>query len=72
MKEGIHPEYHTIKVEMTDGTVFETRSTWGEEGQTLKLDVDPKTHPAWTGGERQVLDAGQVSKFKKRYGDFGI
>lgn len=72
MKEGIHPEYHAIKVEMTDGTVFETRSTWGEEGQTLKLDVDPKTHPAWTGGERQVLDAGQVSKFKKRYSDFGF
>lgn len=72
MKEGIHPEYHAIKVEMTDGTVFETRSTWGEEGQTLKLDVDPKTHPAWTGGERQILDAGQVSKFKKRYSDFGF
>lgn len=72
MKSEIHPEYHTIKVEMTDGTVFETRSTWGEEGQTLKLDVDPKTHPAWTGGERQVLDAGQVSKFNKRYGDLGI
>ena len=72
MKQDIHPEYHMIKVEMTDGTVFETRSTWGEEGQTLKLDVDPKTHPAWTGGERQVLDAGQVSKFNKRYGDLGI
>lgn len=72
MKPETHPEYHLIKVEMTDGTVFETRSTWGEEGQTLKLEVDPKTHPAWTGGERLVLDAGQVSRFKKRYGDFGL
>ena len=35
---------------MTDGTVFETRSTWGKEGDTLQLDIDPKVHPAWTGG----------------------
>ncbi|MDO7549043.1 MAG: 50S ribosomal protein L31, partial [Candidatus Pelagibacter ubique] len=28
MKKDIHPDYHTIKVEMTDGTQFETRSTW--------------------------------------------
>ena len=38
MKKNIHPEYHTIKVEMIDGTQFETRSTWGsEEQRTLKL-----------------------------------
>ena len=24
MKKNIHPNYHTIKVEMTDGTQFET------------------------------------------------
>ena len=28
MKKDIHPKYHTIKVEMTDGTQFETKSTW--------------------------------------------
>ena len=32
MKKNIHPKYHTIKVEMTDGTQFETRSTWGADG----------------------------------------
>ena len=26
---------------MTDGTEFETRSTWGKENDTLKLDIDP-------------------------------
>ena len=31
MKKNIHPKYHKIKVEMTDGTQFETRSTWGSE-----------------------------------------
>ena len=35
MKTGTHPDYHMIKVQMTDGTTFETRSTWGKEGDTL-------------------------------------
>jgi len=68
MKQDIHPEYHTIKVAMTDGTVFETRSTWGSEGDTLTLEIDPKSHPAWTGGARAVLEGGQVARFKKRFG----
>ena len=38
MKKNIHPKYHKIKVEMTDGTQFETRSTWGTEGEILKLE----------------------------------
>ena len=50
MKSGIHPDYHMINVEMTDGTKFQIRSTWGKEGDTLHLDIDPKVHPAWTGG----------------------
>ena len=36
MKKNIHPNYHKIKVELTDGTQFETRSTWGKEGDLLK------------------------------------
>ena len=35
---------------MTDGTQFETKSTWGVEGDVLKLEIDPKSHAAWTGG----------------------
>ena len=50
MKKNIHPNYHKIKVVMTDGTEFETRSTWGKENDVLKLDIDPKSHFAWTGG----------------------
>ena len=26
---------------MTDGTQFETKSTWGKEGEILKLEIDP-------------------------------
>ena len=67
MKKNIHPNYHKIKVVMTDGSHFETRSTWGKEGDTLKLDIDPKSHSAWVGGTQKILDKGRVSKFKKRF-----
>ena len=69
MKKNIHPDYHKIKVQMTGGTVYETRSTWGKEGDTLVLEIDPSVHPAWTGGNQRLLDtAGQVAKFNKRFG----
>jgi large subunit ribosomal protein L31 len=73
MKKNIHPKYHTIKVHMTNGTVFETRSTWGAEGDTLQLDIDPTSHPAWTGGSGRMLDAGgQVARFNKRFGGLSL
>src|ERR1043166_4178550 len=67
MKEKIHPEYHPIKVIMNDGTEFETRSTWGKAGDTMRLDIEPKTHPAWTGISKLVDRGGQLSKFKNRF-----
>ena len=73
MKADIHPDYHTIKVVMTDGTEYQTRSTWGKEGDTMNLDIDPTTHPAWTGGQQTLLDrGGRLSKFKKRVEGFGL
>lgn len=69
MKANTHPDYHMIKVQMTDGTVFETRSTWGKEGDLMTLDIDPLAHPAWTGGNSRLLDSGgQVARFNKRFG----
>ncbi|WP_265570804.1 50S ribosomal protein L31 [Sphingomicrobium nitratireducens] len=68
MKKDTHPEYHLITVEMTDGTKFQTKSTWGKEGDTMHLDIDPKSHPAWTGGTRQAAQGGQVERFNKRFG----
>tara|TARA_B110000196_G_C20849751_1_gene522243 strand:- start:285 stop:509 length:225 start_codon:yes stop_codon:yes gene_type:complete len=67
MKKKIHPNYHKINVVMTDGTQFETMSTWGKEGESLKLDIDPKSHPAWIGGSRKILDKGRVNKFNKKF-----
>lgn len=73
MKANIHPDYHKIKVVMTDGTEYFTRSTWGKEGDTLNLDIDPTTHPAWTGGAQSLVDrGGRVSKFKNRFGNLGL
>ena len=63
-----HPDYHYIRVAMTDGTEYVTRSTWGKEGDTLHLEIDPKVHPAWTGGTRQIQEGGQVARFNKRFG----
>ena len=73
MKKDIHPDYHTITVKMTDGSTFETRSTYGAEGATLVLDIDPTAHPAWTGGSQRLMDTGgRVSKFKKKYEGLGF
>jgi large subunit ribosomal protein L31 len=66
--EDFHPHYHMIKVVMTDGSTFNTYSTYGSEGDTLTLDVDPKTHPAWTGANQQLVDrGGRLSRFKKKF-----
>jgi len=72
MKADIHPEYHEITIEMTDGTTYKTRSTWGKEGDVLKLEIDPKSHPAWTGVHRLVDSGGQVAKFNRRFESFGL
>jgi large subunit ribosomal protein L31 len=68
MKPDIHPNYHFIKVVMTNGDEFITRSTWGKEGDKMNLDIDPNTHPAWTGGTQQLMDrGGRLSKFNNRF-----
>jgi large subunit ribosomal protein L31 len=73
MKKDIHPDYHFIDVKLTDGTVYQMRSTWGSEGETMSLDIDPTVHPAWTGGGARLLDTGgRVSKFKKKYEGLGF
>lgn len=73
MQTDIHPAYHMINVVMTDGTTYKTYSTWGQEGDTMTLEIDPKSHPAWTGGQQRLLDAGgRVAQFNKRFANFGL
>ena len=72
MKAETHPDYHTITVKMTDGTEFQTRSTWGKEGDTMALEIDPTTHPAWTGGPQRLQDGGRVAQFNTRFGGLSL
>ena len=71
MKQYTHTYYHFITVVMTDGSSYQTRSTYGKEGATLNLDIDPSTHPAWTGGNQHMLDrGGRVSRFNNKFAGF--
>lgn len=72
MKNGIHPDYHEITYVMTDGSEFKTRSTMGKPGDKIRLEIDPKSHPAWTGVQRLVDTGGQISKFNNKFGAFGL
>jgi large subunit ribosomal protein L31 len=68
MKQGIHPKYEEITIVMTDGSSFKTRSTLGQK--ELRLDVDPKTHPAWVGGVN-LRKTGQMEKFNNKFAFLG-
>jgi large subunit ribosomal protein L31 len=80
LKPGIHPDYHSVVFQdATTGDAFLTRSTitssrtidW-EDGRTYPLvmvDISWASHPFWTGSRRHIDTAGQVEKFRRRYGD---
>jgi len=57
-----------VQLGESDGSTFKTRSTWGKASDTLKLEIDPKSHPAWIGGKANINDSeGQVARFEKRF-----
>ncbi len=71
MKKGIHPNYHFVDVQLNDGSTYRTRTTYGAPDQKVMLDIDPTTHPAWTGGQQQLLDrGGRLTRFNKKFGNF--
>ena len=73
MREKIHPDYHEITIERTDGSTYKTRSTWGKAGDTMKLEIDPLSHPAWNLGSGKMVDSGgRVARFKNKYKSFNI
>jgi large subunit ribosomal protein L31 len=69
---GIDPKQHKINVVMTDGSKVSMLTTWGSEGETLKLDVDPKNHPAWQENGQSFINSNdaRMEKFKNKFGDF--
>ncbi len=72
MKANIHPDYHEIKVVMTDGVEYTTHSCWGKPGDVMRLDIDPLNHPAWTGGSAKVMEKGRLAKFGNKYAGLGV
>lgn len=72
MKAEGHPDYHEITVIMTDGSTYKTHTTWGKAGDTMRLEIDSISHPAWTGVHRVMDQGGQVAKFNKRFQGIGL
>lgn len=79
MKPGIHPDYHPVVYQdRTTGETFLTRSTassgrtieWTDGGTypLITVDLTAYSHPFWTGTSRVLDNAGQVEKFRRRYG----
>jgi large subunit ribosomal protein L31 len=65
VKEGIHPYYNSVNVLCNGcGATFETYSTSGD----LKVEICSACHPFYTGKVRNLARAGQVEKFRNRYG----
>ena len=64
MKVGIHPEYGSSHVRCDCGAEWETRSTQAE----IHVEICSNCHPFYTGKQKIVDSAGQVERFRKRYG----
>ena len=77
MKEGIHPDYHTVLfVDNATGKEWLGRSTpksaqkrtiAGVEVPVIRLEISSESHPFWTGQQRELDAEGRVDRFRKRY-----
>jgi large subunit ribosomal protein L31 len=67
MKEGIHPDYHAVKVHCACGSTFETRSTI--KGNAIRTEICSNCHPFFTGKQKLIDTAGRVERFTKKYAD---
>jgi large subunit ribosomal protein L31 len=65
MKEGIHPDYHAVKVHCACGNMFDTRSTF--KGQMTHVEICSNCHPFFTGKQKLVDTAGRVERFRRKY-----
>jgi large subunit ribosomal protein L31 len=66
MKPEIHPEYREVNVTCSCGNSFETRSTIAKN--ELQVEVCSQCHPFYTGKQKILDSAGQIDKFRKRFG----
>jgi large subunit ribosomal protein L31 len=64
MKQGIHPDYNTVKVHCACGNQFETRST----SKDIHVEICAICHPFFTGRQKLVDTAGRVERFRQKWG----
>jgi large subunit ribosomal protein L31 len=64
MKQGIHPDYNTVKVHCACGHEFHTRST----SKDIHTDICAICHPFFTGRQKLVDTAGRVERFRQKWG----
>lgn len=73
-KDGsIHKNYKEIKILCTDNSEFITRSTYNSANSTLRLEIDPSSHPAWNPGVKTANNKqGEANKFSKRFDNLDL
>jgi large subunit ribosomal protein L31 len=65
MRQGIHPEYHAIKIVATNGASFKCGST---KSGDMTATYDKYNHAAWLkGGAQQQTKVGKVKRFYEKY-----
>ena len=68
MKDGIHPEYKTAKVNCACGALYDMHSTRG----SFAVEVCAACHPFYTGKQKALDTKGRVDKFRRKYGQEGV
>jgi large subunit ribosomal protein L31 len=78
MKADIHPDYHPVLfvdtaageewVSRSTQTSDETRDIDGVSHFVIRLEISSYSHPFFTGKQRFIDTAGQIEKFKRKYG----
>ena len=66
MKADIHPETRKVAVTCSCGNKFQVRSVYGED--SMHVEICSACHPFFTGTQKIIEAAGQVDKFRRRYG----
>lgn len=66
MRKKIHPRYKPLLVKIGKD-VFETRSSYS--GNEILMDIDYRTHPAWTGKATSAFDSSNkdINEFNSRF-----
>lgn len=63
MKQGIHPNYKTVKVTCACGNEFES----GSVKEEVRVEICSECHPFYTGRQKFADAGGRVDRFKKKY-----